>query len=280
MARLRVLAYAKLNLTLRVVGRRPDGYHLLESLMTAVELADLLELRPRPTAVRLAGRRGPCPPEENLAVRAAELLRSSTGVDAGVEITLEKNIPPGAGLGGGSADAAAVLAALNRLWGLNLGTGQLQRLGASLGADVPFFLGPSPAWAEGIGDALTTAVTPLPAAFLVLVPPFACPTGEVYRTYDQLGLPLSSSGPSPQGLCLHNDLWPAACRVRPALSRYRARLEAVCEDALGVGMTGSGSALFAAFADRAAALAAGRRLRTGGRTFVAAPVGCGYKLLP
>jgi 4-diphosphocytidyl-2-C-methyl-D-erythritol kinase len=290
-ASLRVLAYAKLNLTLRVVSRRADGYHLLQSLMVAVDLADEVELSLGGAGVQLCAPTV-VPPEENLVVRAAGLLRAAWE-RVGVRISLCKRIPVGAGLGGGSSDAAATLVGLSELLGLGLPEASLCRLGESLGADVPFFLGPSPAWAEGVGEHLTPVELELPGAFLLLIPPFACPTGKVYRAFDALGLPFSppTTPPSARGigpsdfiprakgpLDFQNDLWPAAQAVRPALGRLRGLLAGI--PSLGVGMTGSGSGLFAAFSDRVEAARAAAELprEKGVRLLVVGPVGRGYNI--
>ncbi len=235
-------AYAKLNLTLAITGRRPDGYHTLRSLVVAVDWADEVHLEPIPRK-RIELRTMPdlhIPHGENLVYQAAELLWRRFSPKEGVRIVLLKDIPMGAGLGGGSSDAAATLVGLNELWGLGLSAEELKKFARELGADVPFFLGESPAWMEGIGDLLRPADEEIPPAFLVLVPPFPCPTPEVYRLYDEL--PKSEPGPSKR---FPNDLWPAAVKLRPELSRYVEELCGLGE--IGVGMTGSGSALFAAF---------------------------------
>lgn len=271
-----VLAYAKLNLTLRVVGRRADGYHLLQSLMVAVDLADEVELSLGGAGGELPPAVGP--PEENLVVRAADLLRAAWE-RVGVRISLRKHIPVGAGLGGGSSDAAATLVGLSELLGLGLPEASLRRLGESLGADVPFFLGPSPAWAEGVGERLTPLKLGLPGAFLLLIPPFPCPTGKVYQAFDELGLPLSSPTAPPKGPPdFQNDLWPAALKVQPALGRLRGMLEGI--PSLGVGMTGSGSGLFAAFSDREEAAQAAAELppKRGVRLLVVGPLRRGYSI--
>ena len=254
MAGLRLKAYAKLNLTLRVVGLEPTGYHRLCSLAVAVDWADLLRLEPRSRgiAVRVVPDLG-IPLEENLVLRAARLLE---GRFPGVEITLYKSIPPGAGLGGGSSDAAATLVGLDRLFSLGLSQGELAELARGLGADVPFFLGESPAWMEGTGDLLRPAKVEVPEYFLILVPPFPCSTAAVYREFDKLGLPFSEPV---HILDYRNDLWDAACRVCPELPRYRELLEGL--GAEGVGMTGSGSALFAAFPGEGDATRALREVR-------------------
>ncbi|HAF70592.1 MAG: 4-diphosphocytidyl-2-C-methyl-D-erythritol kinase [Acetothermia bacterium 64_32] len=276
MADVRVLAYAKLNLILKVVGRREDGYHLLQSLMCAVDLYDELFLvLAGDLTVEVEGL--DIPPEDNLVLRAARLLRDRVGTGKGAHIRVIKRIPVGAGLGGGSSDTAAALAGLNRLWGLGLSRAALQEVGLKLGADVPFFLGESPAWAEGVGERLSPAQVKLPGAFLILVPPFSCSTPEVYRLYDELSLPPSCPLRLGGEIRFDNDLWPAAVRLRPELGRLRSRLEALT--GLGVGMTGSGSALFCAFSSRDQAEKAAQSLKktVEGKLFVAAPVPRGYK---
>jgi 4-diphosphocytidyl-2-C-methyl-D-erythritol kinase len=306
----RILAYAKLNLSLRVVGRRADGYHELQSLVTAMDLADEITLTAGGHGVTLDAPPELGPPEGNLAFRAARALLGPAG--PGVRIALSKRIPAGAGLGGGSSDAAAVLAGVNQLLGLGKTVEELKAIGITLGADVPFFLGPSPAWVEGIGDRVTPVEVSLPPAFLILVPTFRCPTPDVYRTFDDLGLPLSvfrypssvirgplrttDHGPrttdhqvpsaisaslrwdavSPS-MAFENDLWPAAVHLYPDLAPLRARLAEVSRGSTG--MTGSGSALFAAFASRADADEARDRLRPDveGDLIVACPIRSGYR---
>ncbi|HEC63039.1 MAG TPA: 4-(cytidine 5'-diphospho)-2-C-methyl-D-erythritol kinase [Candidatus Acetothermia bacterium] len=275
MAGVRVLAYAKLNLVLRVVGHREDGYHLLQTLMCAVDLADELTLS-LAEGISLVTEGLAVPQEGNLALQAAQLLAREAGVERGVHIHLVKKIPAGAGLGGGSSDAAAVLVGLNRLWELGLGLSELRKYAVSLGADVPFFLSESPAWAEGIGERLSPAQVDLPAAFLIAVPPFRCPTEAVYRAYDRLQLPFSPPARDWEGE-FENDLWPAALAVCPQLLPLREGLEKL--GGLGVGMTGSGSALFCAFASAGQAQDAARRLEFPGQVFIARPLRRGYKFV-
>lgn len=277
MASLKVLAYAKLNLVLRIVGRREDGYHLLQSLFCAVDLADEIELEPLPRGIEIVAPAELGPPEGNLAYRAAKLLLGENG--PGVHIVLRKRIPPGAGLGGGSSDAAAVLAGLNLLYGFRKSAEELRNQAAKLGADVPFFLGRSPAWVEGIGERLTPLDLPLPFVFLLVIPPYPCPTAEVYRAYDALGLPFSPVGPIPKIPPFPNDLWPAAVQVRPALRALRATLEAL--PSLGVGLSGSGSTLFLAFPSQEAAEAARKELqdKVEAQLWIARPVERGYKIV-
>lgn len=271
-----VLAYAKLNLSLRVVGRREDGYHLIQSLIAAVDLADEITLTVEGQGVTLDAPAELGPPERNLAVRAARAVLDPAG--PGVRIALRKRIPAGAGLGGGSSDAAAVLAGLNQLLALGKTEEELRGIGAALGADVSFFLGRSPAWVEGIGERITPLDVPVPAAFLILTPSFRCLTPDVYQAFDDLGPPFSCPAPPPVEVAVANDLWLAAVHLCPQLASLRAMLAEVAP--FGVGMTGSGSALFAAFPRRADAEEAQERLvpRVEGELFVAAPIRWGYRI--
>jgi len=277
MRALEIWAYAKVNLVLRVVGKRFDGYHLIQSLFCAVDLADEIELHPQTRGIELFAPQDLGPPEKNLAFQAAKALLGEDG--PGVRIVLRKNIPVGAGLGGGSSDAAAVLAGLNWLYSLGKTEEELKRIGASLGADVPFFLGKSPAWVEGVGEIITPVDIDLPPAFLLVVPPFPCPTAKVYRLFDELGLPFSPRQGIPPIPPFANDLWPAAAALRPELPKIREVLESV--ESLGVGLSGSGSALFLAFPSRKDAEKAKERLlgKVEAKLYVAQPVDRGYKIM-
>lgn len=173
---------AKLNLFLHITGRRPDGYHELQTVFQFLTLADRLRftLREDGEINRHGGVPG-LPAADDLVVRAARRLQAVADVRFGADITVEKHIPAGAGLGGGSSDAACVLLVLNRLWGTALPLARLAALGAELGADVPVFVYGQAAWAEGIGERLT----PLPALpepwYAVVVPPCQVPTGALYQ---------------------------------------------------------------------------------------------------
>lgn len=281
MATLSVHAHAKLNLGLRVVGRRPDGYHLLQSTMVALDLADTLLFTVKGTRSVVH-----CEPEcsilpkDNLVLRALQAILSRARADVGIEVTLRKRIPLGAGLGGGSSDAAAALVGANCLLRLGLTDDELHALATKLGADVPFFLGPSPAWMEGIGDRLRPTPVQLPAVFLLLLPPRGCSTPEVYRLYDAQGHPWSAPS-SPQATpTFDNDLYPAAATLYPELNGYR-QLLAQDPHTTGIGLSGSGSCLFAAYPDRSLAETAKARLngRTDANLLVAAPTPRGYNIL-
>src|SRR3954452_13473605 len=179
----RVWAPAKVNLHLEVLGRRPDGYHELATLMVAVSLQDTLEFRDDPSgAVRLSGDQpdlaaGP----DNLVCRAAELVRRRAGHAGGVSVTLRKRIPLAAGLAGGSSDAAATLAGLNRLWRLGRSNAELARLGAEIGSDVAFFFATPAAWCTGRGEVVTPVSLGEPLHLVLVCPPVGLSTADVYR---------------------------------------------------------------------------------------------------
>lgn len=242
--RLTVSAPAKVNLFLHVTGRRADGYHTLESLFALVDLVDTITLTRRDDGVVL--RRGSVPgvdAEHDLAIRAARALQAAARVAAGVSIELVKRIPLGAGLGGGSSDAASVLLALNRLWGLDWPRARLAEVAMPLGADVPFFVGGRPALARGIGEVLT-AVT-LPTRWVLLVQPNAhVASGSVFAADE-----LTRDSPSTKIDVFseaygRNDLAAVTCARHPAVRAALATLRTVSPDAR---MTGSGACVFATF---------------------------------
>ena len=174
-------APAKLNLMLRIVGRRPDGYHLLQTVFQFTDLCDELHFSVRGDGAVVRSNDVPgVAPDEDLVVRAARLLQREAGCSQGVDIRVEKHIPLGGGLGGGSSDAATTLVALNRLWGCGLNEVQLQKLGLRLGADVPIFIHGHAAWAEGVGDEFHE-IEPGAPIYLLLSPPAHVDTGRVFR---------------------------------------------------------------------------------------------------
>lgn len=245
-------APAKLNLFLHVVGRRADGYHLLQSLFCLIDRGDTLRFAPREDGriqrgAALAG----VPEEKDLCVRAARLLQEASGCKRGVEIALEKHLPMGGGLGGGSSDAATVLLALNRLWDLNWPRERLQALGLRLGADVPFFIFGRSAFVEGVGEIFQPVDLP-PAWYLVIEPPVSVPTGEIFAapnlTRDSKAIKMAdfSAGWAADwaGLFGQNDLEPVVCERYPEVARALAWLRQHAE----ARMTGSGACVFAPFA--------------------------------
>jgi 4-diphosphocytidyl-2-C-methyl-D-erythritol kinase len=285
-----VLAPAKLNLFLEILGRRADRYHELETLMIAIDLHDRLRFATAPAGRIDFSCSDPSLPtgQGNLVVQAAQRLRESSGKQLGVTIQLEKAIPAQAGLGGGSSDAAATLFALDRLWGLQMGTDRLDELAGSLGSDVPFFLHGSAAICRGRGEqveALGSAAPPPGTYWFVLVcPPLGVPTAAVYAALSPPAQPESigpaldafvSGDPARLGQCLFNRLESAAEQVEPALKPVRKALDELQPELLhGSLMSGSGSACFGLARDRNAATFAAERLndRGLGRARV---VGCG-----
>ena len=246
------LAPAKLNLFLHVVGRRPDGYHLLQTLFRFIDLHDTLHftLREDGAVYRTNAIEG-VPEERDLCVHAARLLQSETGCGLGVDIAVEKRIPLGGGLGGGSSDAATTLIALNRLWSLGLSRERLMQLGLRLGADVPLFVFGENAFAEGVGEVLQAC--PLPEAwYVVLFPPVHVPTAEIFAhpelTRNTLSITMRalSERQLAGGQQLHNDLQSVACKLYPEVARYLAWLGSFGKAM----MTGSGACVFAEFTGR------------------------------
>jgi 4-diphosphocytidyl-2-C-methyl-D-erythritol kinase len=178
-------APAKINLFLHVTGRRPDGYHLLQSVFVLLDWQDTLHIDTRDDALIRRHDLNFTLPEDDLCMRAARLLQAESGTKLGCDIHIEKVLPWGAGLGGGSSDAATVLLALNRLWGLDWPATRLSRLAVKIGADVPFFVGGHNAWVEGIGEQITPIELPLEVLstpILLLKPPAAIPTSAIFSS--------------------------------------------------------------------------------------------------
>jgi 4-diphosphocytidyl-2-C-methyl-D-erythritol kinase len=259
-------APGKLNLFLHVLGRRADGYHLLQTVFRLIERCDRVGIAVREDGeIRRQSPLAGVPPEEDLCVRAARLLQRHCGTRRGADLALEKVLPIGGGLGGGSSDAATTLIALNRLWNAGLSRAELQTLGAQLGADVPFFIFGENALGEGIGERLTALALP-PAWYLVLVPPVALSTKEIFsdnaltRNAKPLKIP-----PFFPGLGA-NDLEPVALRRSPEVAAHLAWLRQRWPQAR---MTGSGACVFAEFATEAEARAVLGELPGTMRGFVA-----------
>jgi 4-diphosphocytidyl-2-C-methyl-D-erythritol kinase len=173
-------APAKLNLFLHVVGRQPDGYHLLQSAFMLIDWADVLHLERRGDGALHRHDLGPALPADDLCLRAARALQAASGTTLGADIHIDKQVPWGAGMGGGSSDAATTLLALNRLWGLHWPRRRLAELALPLGADVPFFIGGDNAFVEGIGEILTPVHLP-EAGYVVVKPPASLPTPDIFK---------------------------------------------------------------------------------------------------
>lgn len=248
-----VPAPAKLNLFLHVTGRRADGYHLLQTVFTFIDLADRLHftLRDDGRIVRETDVPGVLH-DDDLIVRAARLLQAhagaGSGAAAGVSIRVDKQIPAGGGLGGGSSDAASTLMALNRLWGCGLSRETLQALGLALGADVPVFIFGQSAFAQGIGEALRPCPVPA-AAYVLFVPTISVATATVFASADLTRDTKSLIMHDFAGHDIHqfgrNDLQAAACALFKPLSLIVGWLESL---GIQARMTGSGACFFAAFA--------------------------------
>lgn len=252
-----VPAPAKLNLFLHITGRRPNGYHLLQSVFMLIDWADTLHLERRPgghISREDLNTDAPALPKHDLVVRAAQALQQATGCTWGAHIVLDKRIPQEAGMGGGSSDAASCLLALNQLWGLHLPRTTLMALGLQLGADVPFFLGGQHAWVEGIGEQLQPLALPT-ARFVVLKPPTGVATPQIFQhpalerdcpvadMHDFLTLDASTL--YQYG---HNSLQAVAQQLCPDIGWGLHWLQ---QQGLPGRMTGSGSALFAPLPDGA-----------------------------
>jgi len=262
-------APAKINLFLHVTGRRADGYHDLESLFVALDFGDTVTLVRRDDGaiarrIDLPG----VPAAADLAVRAAQALQRETGSSYGVDLGVDKRIPLGGGLGGGSSDAASVLLGLNRLWDLRLSRAALMRIGRELGADVPFFVFGDPAIARGIGERLIAVSLP-PAWVAVLTPGIAVPTAAIFAAPELTrATPSAKMDVFSEGYG-RNDLQAVAVARYPDIA---AALAALAQRSPAARMTGSGGSVFAVFASGAeatAALAAAAQAAPGTRGFVA-----------
>ena len=288
---IRLRAFAKVNYALEVRGRRPDGYHDIRSVMQSVSLADEVEIersgkgfellvKPEETEIG--------PPEKNTVYRAWTALQQLTGEGLPVRIQLRKRIPAGAGLAGGSADAAATLVGLNALFGLRLDDGEIRGLGVRVGADVPFCLTGGTALGEGVGEILGPLPAP-PAHHLVIAKPErSADTGAVYRLYDELTAKprncvqsvvnaLRAGDLSALAGSIGNDLAPVTEKLVPEVEILRERLLGL--GALGAGMTGSGTAVYGIFESEAdARSAAGQVLAPFVGVFE--PVASGLEFVP
>jgi len=260
-------APAKINLWLHVLGRRPDGYHTLDSLVAFVDIGDTLTAAPADgLSLVLDGPFAASLPAgaENLVLRAASLLAAETGTRAGAQLVLTKRLPVASGIGGGSADAAAALRALARLWRLDLDADALAALALRLGADVPVCLAGHAAFVGGIGEKIEPAPDLPPAPLLLVNPGLGLATADVFRARAQSGAGFGETAPrwisapadaSALAASLagsRNDLTDAACRLAPAI---RSVLDAIAAlpDCLLARMSGSGATCFGLFASRPAA---------------------------
>ncbi len=261
-AALQLLSPAKLNLFLHITGRRADGYHELQTVFQLLDWGDRLQFTPDSSGeTRLEGGELGIPAEENLILRAASLLQSGR---RGVRIRLDKRIPAGGGLGGGSSNAATTLLALNHLWQVNLPAAELAVIGAGLGADVPVFLGGHTAWAEGTGDRLEPLEMP-ERWYLVVVPGCHVSTAEIF-SHRQL---TRNSAPIKMAAFLdgdsRNDCQPLVRRLYPEVDKALKLLDNFGDARL----TGTGACVFVSFATEGEAAAAREQLPAGWTHFAA-----------
>lgn len=246
---------AKINLSLKILDRRPDGYHTIFSLMEKISLFDELKFEKIPSGIEVICPDVDVPLEKNLVYKAAKLLHEESGSSCGVRIQLSKKIPMGAGLGGGSSNAATVLKGLNQLWGLHWPLERLAKLGVQLGADVPFFIYDGPAQIEGIGDKITS-LTKLPNLSIILINPGVhVSTPWAYQQWDMTGrgnplTPQNRSVTSARAFAeivqeLHNDFESVVIPEHPEIQSAKKVLKNVGSS--GVLMSGSGSTVFGLF---------------------------------
>jgi 4-diphosphocytidyl-2-C-methyl-D-erythritol kinase len=273
---LSVRAYAKVNLDLRVLGLMPDGYHDVRTVLQSLRLHDTLTFTVSPGPFVISCDDPAIPTDErNLVWRAADVLgrvaAAHRTAPSGVRVRVTKRIPAQAGLGGGSADAAATLVALTRLWRLGLDVVDLARLGARLGADVPFFLAGGTALGTGRGDDVSPLTEPPPSSVVLVMPPFGVSTPDAYRWFDLDG-PVRRPRSRRTALTswpawaaeLRNDLEPPVVRRHPAIGRVTRALKALGAD--HAAMSGSGSAVFGVFLDAEVAAGAQAALARRGAT--------------
>lgn len=270
MTTLSLPAPAKLNLFLHITGRRPDGYHELQTLFQFLDFSDILHFRlEEEEGVRLMPEIAGIAPEDNLILRAAATIQAQTQVRLpGVAVTLDKRIPMGGGLGGGSSDAATTLVALNHLWGLNLDVDTLASLGLTLGADVPVFVRGHAAWAEGIGEKLTP-VTPAEDWYLVLIPDCEVSTQRIFqhqrltRDSSRIRIAPAFDGNSPE---YRNDCEALVCSLYPEVEANLQWLRRECGNAR---LTGTGACIFSRLPTKSGALAVLEKKPSGIKGFVA-----------
>lgn len=259
-------APAKINLFLHIVGRRADGYHLLQTVFQFLSHGDDLEFAMRTDGeIRRLHDLPGVPPEADLVVRAARLLQQTTGTAIGADIRVQKRLPLGGGLGGGSSNAATVLIALNELWDTQLTPTDLAILGLKLGADVPVFVHGRAAWAEGVGEHLIPTAPPEPW-YLVIYPGCQVPTGAVFSDPELTrNTPVSTIHGLSLAAC-HNDCEPVTRRLFPEVGRALDWLAAFAP----ARMSGTGACIFAPFATATAAAAVAQRVPPAWTCFVAA----------
>ncbi|MDQ3862748.1 MAG: 4-(cytidine 5'-diphospho)-2-C-methyl-D-erythritol kinase [Actinomycetota bacterium] len=268
MGSVRLRAFAKVNYALEVLGLREDGYHEVRTVLQSISLADEVGIEDIAEGFELSlepAHKEVGPPERNTAYLAWKLLERLTGEALPARVRLRKEIPAGAGLGGGSADAAAVLLGLNELFGLGLPAGELREVGVEIGADVPFCISGGTALGEGVGEILTPLGAPPEHRLVVAKPPGSADTGEIYRAYDEAKIesarsvdPVASalrSGSLPAlGAAVGNDLKSVTVGFVPEVAALEQAF--LKSGALGASMSGSGTAVYGIFDDEESARSA------------------------
>ncbi len=259
-------APAKLNLMLHVVGRRPDGYHELQTVFQLIDLRDAIDIAVREDGV-IARPNGPpgVPESEDLVVRAARALKKAGGTPLGADISVLKRIPMGGGLGGGSSDAATTLVALNEMWALGLSSPELAAIGAGLGADVPVFVQGRSAWAEGIGEKLTPISLGSDSWYLVIFPGVSVPTAAVFQAAE---LTRNSAPTTMRGFLETGGRNDCEAVVRARFPAVGEALEWLARHA-PARLTGTGACVFAKFARPEDAERIAARVPDSWRAFVA-----------
>ena len=268
---MRLKARAKINWTLDIVGQRADGYHLMDMLMQPVTLSDDITLAPAAEITLTTGGSPLLPADErHLAYRAAAALKQHTGYPGGAAIHVEKHIPVGAGMGGGSADAAGVLIGLNKMWGLNLPQSELEMIGLTLGADVPFCIRGGLTRTTGIGEVMEDLPCGRSWPLVVIQPCEGLSTKEIFTAYHEgfvdarpdnaaASLALAKGDAQALSAAMANVMQPVSEARRPGIHEAIQALKE--QGAFAAQMTGSGSAVFGAFADEASAAKACEALR-------------------
>lgn len=263
MKRITLKAYAKINWALDVLGKRPDGYHEVRMVMQSIDLWDVISIAEKEKGISVTCSTGDIPVDEtNTAYKAAALIKERFGIEKGIAIELEKHIPVAAGMAGGSADAAAVLVGLNRMWGLNLKDRDIMALAGPVGSDVPFCVAGGTALAEGRGEQIT-ALSPAEGIWLVLITPEQhISTAEVYGRLDLSSISVRPDIASMVDSLRHRDLEGIARNMRNVLEEVTAELcpligiikrDIFGQGAIGCCMSGSGPTVYGLFGDEGSA---------------------------
>jgi len=255
-----IKAYAKINIGLKILNKREDGYHAIETTLSTINLSDIIEIETKPSGIIIDSPGIDIPQEENLCYKAAVLLKENSNINQGVRIRLTKNIPIGGGLGGGSSDAAAVLKGMNKLFGLRLRDEELIELSTQLGADVPFFIKGGAAYARGIGNQLTFFNMPK-MQLAIYYPGYPISTSWAYNEYDKMTLtPLPETNivePEPKGkkkkrmridFKLRNDFEKVVFKYHPDLIDIKSNL--LMAGAFFISLSGSGSCIYTLLDER------------------------------